>query len=151
MGRLNRGTYLQSSSLTAAPRPCNSFGEDASQREPGAWRTLARYLRDCQLQRIGQAVARQCSLDLPDNAPLVGAGVGRFLVSRLAQRLERPYFDILTLMDGGDAVGSGVDAGDCAPGAAVALLGVVDGRVLSFKEISRNSHSITEGEEFRQD
>jgi len=106
----------------SAGRLARMIGDDASRHEPGTWRALARYLRDRQLERIGQALARQCSLDLPDDAPLVGAGVGRFLVRRLAQRLERPYFNILTLMAGVDASGSGVDAGDCAPAAAVALL-----------------------------
>ena len=105
----------------SAVRLARMIGDDASRHEPGTWRALARYLRDCQLERIGQVLARHCSLDLPDDAPLVGAGVGRYLVNRLAQRLERPYLDILTLMAGG-AVGSGVDAGDCAPAAAVALL-----------------------------
>ncbi|MGB5735968.1 MAG: hypothetical protein WBM40_16145, partial [Thiohalocapsa sp.] len=92
-----------------------------------------RYLRECQLTRIGQALARQCSLGLAEDAPLVGAGVGRFLVQRAAQRQERPYLDLSELIDTGapeartTAVrypGAAVAASDCAPATAMALLAV---------------------------
>jgi (4-(4-[2-(gamma-L-glutamylamino)ethyl]phenoxymethyl)furan-2-yl)methanamine synthase len=107
----------------SAVRLARMIGEDALEQEPEIWRGLARYLRDCQLERIGQACARHGSLGLPLDAPLVGAGVGRFLVSRLAQRLERPYVDISTLL-GANSTPEGLDPADCAPAAAVALLGL---------------------------
>jgi probable H4MPT-linked C1 transfer pathway protein len=109
----------------SAGRLARMIGEDAKRHEPGAWRALARYLRDCQLERISQALARQCSLGLADDAPLLGAGVGRFLARRLAQRLERPYLDVSTLFAwraDGDSAGPGAGAADCAPAAALALL-----------------------------
>ncbi|MGB5733697.1 MAG: hydantoinase/oxoprolinase family protein, partial [Thiohalocapsa sp.] len=68
----------------SAVRLARMVGDDAGRHEPGVWRGIARYLRECQLTRIGQALARQCSLGLAEDAPLVGAGVGRFLVQRAA-------------------------------------------------------------------
>lgn len=105
----------------SALRLARMVGDDALRRDPVRWRLLAYFFRDSQLERIGQACARQCSLGLGLDAPLVGAGVGRFLVRRLAQRMERPYVDIASLMDAETAL-SGADAADCAPAAAVALL-----------------------------
>lgn len=105
----------------SAARLARMIGEDAAGHPLNAWRGLARYFRDCQLERLSEALARQCSLGLADDAPLIGAGVGRFLVRRLAQRLERPYLDISTLFYG-DATGFHAGAADCAPAAALALL-----------------------------
>ncbi len=110
------------SQAESASRLARMVGLDAGSREPEAWRALARYLSSRQLERIGQACARQCSSGIHADAPLVGAGVGRFLVGRLAQRLERPYLDINDLF-AWDTKPTGADAGDCAPAAAVALLG----------------------------
>lgn len=111
--------------VESAARLARMVGEDAHCREPGHWRALASYLAGRQLDRIERACARQLSAGLPVEAPLVGAGVGRFLVRRLAQRLERPYLDINSLF-GSIAAGApnatSLDVGDCAPAAAVALL-----------------------------
>ena len=52
--------------------------------------------------------------------PLVGAGVGRFLVKELASRLHRPFVDFSELLQG-DA--ETVDAAAvCAPAYAVSYL-----------------------------
>lgn len=70
------------------------------------------------MRGLGRVLA---AADLPDDAPLVGAGVGRGLMARLAVRTGRPYLDIGTLLaDGGDLAGA---AADCAPAVAVARLG----------------------------
>jgi hypothetical protein len=56
---------------------------------------------------------------VPDGAPVVGCGTGRFIAVRLAHRLGRPYRDFA------DLVAPGSDAGwvsACAPAVAVALL-----------------------------
>jgi probable H4MPT-linked C1 transfer pathway protein len=105
----------------SALRLARMLGDDAREREPEEWRRLACHLRDCQLETIGRACARQLSAGLPETAPLVGAGVGRFLVKRLAQRLECPYVDIMTLM-GGAPLQGGNEPADCAPAVALALL-----------------------------
>ena len=116
------------SEQASAARLARMVGDDAGRYEPGVWRGLARYVRDCQLVRIERALARQCSLGLPADAPLIGAGVGRFLVRRAAQRQERPYRDLSELIAPPDPETTGADrpclaaAADCAPATAVALL-----------------------------
>jgi len=57
---------------------------------------------------------------LPDDAPLIGAGVGRFLTAELATRLQRPYLEFAQLLPGGRATPDRVS--DCAPAVAVAWL-----------------------------
>jgi len=111
----------------SAARLARMLGEDAVACEPHQWRALAGYLRQCQIERIWRACARQCSAGLSDDAPLIGAGVGRFLVPELARRLGRDHIDWLALI--GQAAGpaqspapDGADAGDCAPAVALALL-----------------------------
>ena len=115
----------------SAMRLARMVGDDAGRHEPGVWRGLARYLRECQLVRIEQALARQSSLGLAEDAPLVGAGVGRFLVKRAAQRQERRYLDLSELISRVGPETNDADqpcsaiaaaAADCAPATAVALL-----------------------------
>lgn len=111
----------------SAARLARMLGEDAVAREPHQWRSLAGYFRQCQIERIWQACARRCSAGLPEDAPLVGAGVGRFLVPELARRLGRGHVDWLTLIGQASDPASapapdGADAGDCAPAVALALL-----------------------------
>jgi probable H4MPT-linked C1 transfer pathway protein len=57
---------------------------------------------------------------LPPEAPIIGAGCGRFLAVQLAARLQRPYRDFADMIDCDD------DARDmaatCAPAIALALL-----------------------------
>jgi len=115
----------------SAGRLARMVGDDAGRHEPAVWRGLARYVRDCQLERIERALARQCSLGLPEDAPLVGAGVGRFLVRRAAQRQERSYLDLSELITAVGPETKDADqsysavaaaAADCAPATAVALL-----------------------------
>jgi hypothetical protein len=83
-----------------------------------AWRDLAAFLAEAQLRRIDEAcrlvLSRQA---LPPDAPLVGAGCGRALVARLAQRLARPAIDLGRLVPEAPP-----DAAWCAPAVAVALL-----------------------------
>jgi (4-(4-[2-(gamma-L-glutamylamino)ethyl]phenoxymethyl)furan-2-yl)methanamine synthase len=52
-------------------------------------------------------------------ASLIGAGVGRFLTRKLADRISRPYVDFSSLIPGSC---SAPDTADCAPAAAVAAL-----------------------------
>ena len=59
-----------------------------------AWQALAAWFTEAQLRPLFDAAARVSSrAALPAAAPLVGAGVGRFLVAELARRLGRPYRD----------------------------------------------------------
>jgi probable H4MPT-linked C1 transfer pathway protein len=105
----------------SARRLARMLGLDMEAGGLGQWRRLAAYFSRQQLN----SMERTCELHaarniLPDEAPLVGAGVGRFLAERLAQRLGRPYVDLHSLFNT-DLLRAG-DPADCAPAVAVADL-----------------------------
>ena len=56
---------------------------------------------------------------VPD-APVIGAGCGRFIAKDLAERLGRPYYDFAELID--CAPDARDMAATCAPAVAVGLL-----------------------------
>jgi probable H4MPT-linked C1 transfer pathway protein len=103
-------------------RLARMFGRDAEAASAGAFRRAAEFLRERQLARIRGGLEIQLSRDfLGDEAPLVGAGVGRFLVRELAARLQRPYVDFSDLFSMATSQ-TEFRAADCAPAAAVACL-----------------------------
>jgi probable H4MPT-linked C1 transfer pathway protein len=98
------------------------FGRDADSAAPEDWRRAAEFLRERQMARIGGGIAIQLSRGLlGDQAPFVGAGVGRFLVRELAGRLKHPYLDFSDLFSMSTSPTEFL-AADCAPAAAVACL-----------------------------
>lgn len=105
----------------SARRLARMLGRDVETAELSAWRRLARHLSERQLQLVQSAADRVLSRGLPpDDAPVVGAGVGRFLAIELAGRLGRPYTDFAALVSGPAAVREW--AARCAPAAAIAAL-----------------------------
>ncbi len=97
------------------------LGLDADATDIEGWRKVSRYLAECQLRSIEDALLRILSQPgLSNSAPLVGAGVGRFLVERISQRLGRPYVGFDTLIDCDPAWSAKV--AECAPAVAVASL-----------------------------
>lgn len=108
-------------SVTASMRRlARMLGSDLDDADADDWTNLAAYVADRQLDTLAQACHRQLSRGLPAGTPLVGAGSGRFLVERLAARLDRPYLDIETCLPVPDF--GGLSAAVCAPAVAVALL-----------------------------
>jgi len=105
----------------SAARLARMLGRDASEAELADWVSLACYFADCQLALIEEA-AREVVLqqELPEAAPVIGAGCGRFLAQQLAARVGRPYVDFAALLDA--APGAREAAGRSAPAVAVALL-----------------------------
>lgn len=105
----------------SARRLARMVGRDCESAPPDAWRGLAGWLAEAQLRRIADAcsVVVSCG-DLADEAPLVGAGVGRFLVPELGRRFGRPVIEFATLLPGGRADAARIS--DCAPAVAVAWL-----------------------------
>lgn len=77
----------------SARRLLRMVGEDLGPDTLPAARRLARHLAECQLRQIEDALDQVLSRGPGDGAPLVGAGVGRFLVRRLAERRQLPYRD----------------------------------------------------------
>lgn len=106
----------------SAARLARMVGDDdcALAREP--LRDLAAFLRDCQVARLREAVARVGGACSP--ASIIGAGVGRFLAQALARSLGRPYGDYAGALGfvGDDAA----RATDCAPALAVACLALAN-------------------------
>lgn len=109
-------------SLTdSARRFARLLGRDMESASIGAWRRCAEFVAERQLRRIADAAARVLSREtLDQDAPLIGAGVGRFLVLKLAERLERPYVDFSHYIDFAPA--SEHWLASCAPAIAVARL-----------------------------
>lgn len=105
----------------SARRLARMVGRDAASRPLTAWRRLAAWLARAQARQLEDACERLLSrVGLPDQAPLIGAGVGRFLVAELAARLQRPYIEFAELLPTGRAAAERVS--DCAPAVAVAWL-----------------------------
>lgn len=105
----------------SARRLARMIGRDLDCAPLAAWQRLAAWFSRAQ----GAAIERACDTvlsagALDDGAPLVGAGCGRFLVRRVAQRLGRPYRDFAEFFPGARA-----DAGwiaTCASAVALACL-----------------------------
>lgn len=112
-----RGKTLEES----ARRLARMIGRDAAAAPFATWRRLAEKLAQAQISRIlrrsREVIARSV---LPAEAPLIGAGVGRFLVPGLAQRLGRETRDIAELLPARQAAREA--AARAAPASALALL-----------------------------
>jgi probable H4MPT-linked C1 transfer pathway protein len=105
----------------SAGRLARMLGRDGSDAELVEWIALARYFADCQLAEIEHTARNLSERDaLPLAAPVIGAGCGRFIARRLAERLGRPYLDFGDLIDA--APETREMAARCAPAVAVALL-----------------------------
>lgn len=78
----------------SAQRLLRMVGDDLGSATPAAARRLARHLAERQLRQIEDALDQVLSrMPEADGAPLVGAGVGRGLVRRLAERRSVGYRD----------------------------------------------------------
>lgn len=105
----------------SARRLARMLGRDVETADMSEWKRLALHLAEAQRLRLHAACGRVLAPGLlDDDAPLVGAGIGRFLVRDLARGLDRPYVDFGSLVRGGKDVREW--AARCAPAAAVALL-----------------------------
>jgi (4-(4-[2-(gamma-L-glutamylamino)ethyl]phenoxymethyl)furan-2-yl)methanamine synthase len=106
----------------SAARLARMVGRDAASAPEEAWRRLARDIAEAQLRQVQAAAERVlAAAALPGDAPLIGAGVGRFLVPELARRLLRPYRGFDSVIAAADATVAAA-AADAAPAVAVALL-----------------------------
>ena len=113
----NRGKDLEES----AARLARMLGRDAEDADIVAWRALAHFLARRLLDQVeadARAVIERDDLSL--EAPIVGAGCGRFLAVALAGRLGRPYRDFADLTPCAEEAQEMVSR--CAPAVAVAQL-----------------------------
>lgn len=108
--------------LASARRLSRMIGCDFYPDELPRWQQFACNLRARQIQQIQRGCeARLSQHELPRSSPLIGAGIGRFLVKQLALNLGRPYLDFSDLFPLAD-VRSDMTVADCAPAAAIAYL-----------------------------
>ena len=80
---------------------------------------MARWFSEQQLRTVHDAAFRVAG-KLRRDAPVVGAGIGRWQLARLAERMERRFVDFADIIPADDAVRS--EASSAAPAGAVALL-----------------------------
>ncbi|MGH8624670.1 MAG: hydantoinase/oxoprolinase family protein [Gammaproteobacteria bacterium] len=107
--------------LDCARRLGRMLGRDIAEGELPRWRALAQYLAGIQTHAIRRSLERVISRqDFLDTDPLIGAGVGRFIVRELARQLGRRYIDFSQLTDGSDSLRE--MAAVCAPATALAYL-----------------------------
>jgi probable H4MPT-linked C1 transfer pathway protein len=109
------------SDAESAGRLARMLGRDAGAAPLEAWRQLAAHLVARQLRSLEDALDRTLSRGLIGaQAPVVGAGVGRYLARDLADRAGRPYRDFAELVAGPHELRD--RAAGYAPAAAVAAL-----------------------------
>jgi probable H4MPT-linked C1 transfer pathway protein len=102
-------------------RLARMLGLDADATDRDGWGKVSGFIAERQLRQVLDACERLLSNPrLSPCAPLVGAGVGRFLVERISRRLNRPYLGIESLFSCAEDMRSKV--ADCAPAVAVASL-----------------------------
>lgn len=107
----------------SARRLARMIGHDLDAAPQAQWETLALAFREQQISRIKHAALRCYSRHIiAADAPLIGAGVGRFLVQQLAHQLGRPYIDVNAMLMAQSDI-SRHWAGICLPAYAVARLG----------------------------
>ena len=100
-------------------RLARMVGRDAADLSTAEWRDMARWFSEQQLRGIHDAAFRLAGKLAPE-APVVGAGIGRWQLARLAARMERRFVDFAGIVPADDAMRR--EASAAAPAAAVALL-----------------------------
>lgn len=113
---------LEKTVIASARRLSRMIGCDFYAEELPRWQQFAENIRARQLQQIQRGCeVRLSQHQLPQSSSLIGAGVGRFLVKRIALNLGRPYQDFSGLFPVAE-IHSDMTTADCAPAAAIAYL-----------------------------
>ena len=108
--------------VNSIKRLARMFANDASQDEIEIWEQVAKQVRALQIQMIKDACRHQLmKKSIPLATPIIGAGVGRFLVKEIANELGREYIDYENLFIIDKNI-TGFNVADCAPAAALACL-----------------------------
>ena len=109
--------------ICSAVRLARMFGHDAKLEDMPIWKQVAEYVREQQLQMLINACRKQLvKFSQPQDIPLVGAGVGRFLIREIAERFNKTYIDFESLCKFKKDANE-FNVGDCASAASVACLG----------------------------
>jgi len=103
-------------------RLARMLGRDAADGSPEAWRAVAASVREAQLRSIHDGAEQVLSRTaLPDDAPVIAAGIGAADIALIAGRLQRPSIPFCDLV--GAPAGLALWTTACAPAVSVALLG----------------------------
>lgn len=102
-----------------ARRLARLLGTDAHHYPIDQWRQLAQWFTQQQIAQLLTAceTVLSANIAITPNAPIIGAGIGRFIAQQCAKQLGRSYIDFSELTEP-----ASTDAADHAPAAAVALL-----------------------------
>jgi probable H4MPT-linked C1 transfer pathway protein len=102
-------------------RLARMIGRDAAEGEDWEWRALAAAFAEAQMRALHDAALQVLSaVRLPDDAPVVTAGIGSAIAARLAGRLGRPSEPWASLMPTRPEAAE--LTGICAPAVAVGML-----------------------------
>lgn len=113
---------LEKTITASARRLSRMIGCDFYPDELPRWQQFAENIRAQQIQQIQRSCEAQLFRhELSQDSPLIGAGVGRFLVRQVALNLSRPYLDFSDLFPVVE-IQSDMTVADCAPAAAIAYL-----------------------------
>ncbi|TAK63267.1 hydantoinase/oxoprolinase family protein [Methylobacter sp.] len=108
--------------LASARRLSRMIGCDFYPDELPRWQQFAENIRARQIRQIQRGCEIRLSQHgISQNSPLIGAGVGRFLVKQIALNLDRLYLDFSDLLPVA-GIESNMTSADCAPAAAIAYL-----------------------------
>jgi len=130
LGKLSPDTIQDLSSdelpwdnASCARRIARLLGTDSTLAPLKQWQQLAQWFAQQQCQQINAAILQVLSAHptLALDAPIIGAGVGRFIIQQCAQSLNRPYLDFHHAIDNTQALAS-----DHAPAVSIALLAQQD-------------------------
>lgn len=111
-----KGTSL----LDCARRLARVTGSDLHEAELDAWQELAHYISRQQMQQISACISRVRSRYPTYDMPIIGAGAGKFLIRRLAEWHNMPYYDFADFLQGDEMLKQA--AAICAPATACAAL-----------------------------
>jgi probable H4MPT-linked C1 transfer pathway protein len=105
----------------SAARLARMLGRDGNEASLLAFVEVARHFADCQLANIEAAARDLLARDaLAADAPVIGAGCGRFIAREIADRLGAPYCDFADMLGCTPAMRE--RAATCAPAVAIGLL-----------------------------
>ena len=96
-------------------RLARMIGEDYREQDKQEWISVAQYIADQQMEMVKNSLVNYCN----DKSIIVGAGVGRFLIEKIASSMSIGYRDFTQYIIP-QGIGYQENASDCAP--AVALV-----------------------------
>jgi probable H4MPT-linked C1 transfer pathway protein len=113
----NRDKSVESSRARLA----RMIGRDVGDADEASWWRLAQFFADAQARQIEESLHLVLSRGIiSEDAPMVGAGIGRFVLERVAARFNRAFVPFESCFDAAPECAGAVS--DCAPAAAVAKL-----------------------------